>query len=426
LKTLYPVQQKHADVLVQAITKHQSALDASETGTGKTIVAASIAANVDNPTLVVAPKALLPMWRRELKAAGANVKGVINYESLRRGCEYGNWHGPYWRWDVHPDTFIIFDEVQKCKAPNSLNSKILLAAKAQFVLALSATAAESPAEMRALGFVLGLHKLLNWWPWARERGCYVNHWGHLEFNDDVDQLDALHKEIFPEHGHRLRVADMADHFTETQIITTPLDFGPQVKKLYAEMEKELADLAEKMESDHCGPSAAALVATLRARQSVELCKVPLMLEMMEDLQREGRSVVVFVNFDATIEALRERSDYTCCIVRGGQSEQQREDMVEAFQSNRVTLMLCNLQAGGLGLNLQDLHGGHPRTSIISPSFSAFDVLQAIGRIHRAEGQTDTQQHILFAAGTIEERVERVVRRKIDNISILNDGKELTT
>jgi superfamily II DNA or RNA helicase len=422
MKSLYPVQENHKKILMDAIGKHGAALDASATGTGKTVVAADIAASITDPCFVVCPKALVPMWKAEMADRSVEPIGVINYEKLRRGCEFGGWRGPQWVWKIPTGTFVIWDEVQKCKSPNSLNSKLLLASKEHFNLMLSATAAESPAEMRALGYILGLHKLGNWWPWAVERGCRVDHWGHLAFDNDPAILQELHKEIFPERGHRLKVSDLADHFTETQIILTPLDFGNEVKKLYAEMEKELADLAETMKNDSKSPGAQKLIITLRARQSVELCKVPLMLEMIEDLRAEGQSVVVFVNFDDTLEALHGRMKEPAAIIRGGQSEAYRRLQMEHFQENLVGVLLCNIQAGGVGLSLHDLKGGHPRTAIISPSWSAFDVLQALGRIHRAEGKTPTQQHVLFAAGTIEEQVHRVVQDKIVNIGILNDGK----
>lgn len=423
MKTLYPVQATHKQCLVDAIDKYGSALDASMTGTGKTIVAASIAAEVtQNPTLVVAPKALLPMWRAELKERKVKPIGVINYEMLRRGkTGFGKWRGNRWEWTLPKDPFVIFDEVQKCKGIRSQNGRILMAAKPLYTLSLSATAAENPAEMRSLGFVLRLHNLIDWWAWATERGCEKDWWGNLAYQGGMAALQVLHDEIFPAHGHRMTVDDLREYFTETQIITTPLDFGDEVKRLYDEMEKELETLAATMTNDSTHPAAAALVATLRARQSVELCKVPLMLEMIEDLVAEGRSIAVFVNFDATLNALETRLSMPTAIVRGGQTETERARFVKLFQKDTFHVILCNLQAGGLGLSLHDTRGVRPRTSIISPSWSAFDVLQALGRIHRAGGLSDTQQHVLFAAGTIEERVEKVVRRKIRNIEILNDG-----
>jgi superfamily II DNA or RNA helicase len=422
MKTLYPVQEVHKKALVAAISKYDSGLDASMTGTGKTIIAASIAAEIVNPTLVIAPKSLLPMWRKELKERKVKPLGVINYELLRRGTtKFGKWTCGKWQWTLPKDTFVIFDEVQKCKGVRSQNGRILLAAKQLFTLSLSATAAENPAEMRALGYVLRLHNLLDWWAWAKQRGCCVDWWGNLAYEGGTAALEALHHEIFPEHGHRMTVADLADHFTDTQIITTPLDFGEKVSTLYTEMEKELANLADVMADDSTNPAAAALVATLRARQGVELCKVPLIIEMINDLVAEGRSVVAFLNFNASIEAICERIDSRPVIIRGGQSEAERQLSVDMFTQDKSHVILCNLQAGGLGLSLHDTRGVRPRTAIISPSWSAFDVLQALGRIHRAGGQSDTQQHVLFAAGTIEERVEQVVRTKIRNIEILNDG-----
>lgn len=427
MRQLYPVQEAHAQILMESIHKHGAALDGSATGTGKTLVAASICAEVDNPCLVVSPKALLPMWREELKQRKVKPIGVINYEMLRskKGSPFGKWTHGHWQWAIPPNTVLIFDEIQKCKSPNSLNGRILLASKPYFVLGLSATAAESAAEMRALGYILGLHKLSNWWPWARERGCFVNHWGHLEFNDDPAILQTLHQEIFPEHGHRLLVSDLKEHFTETQIIMTPLDFGDEVKKLYTEMGKELAKLAEEMTTDSTHPAARALVVTLRARQSVELCKVPLMLEMIEDLLAEHRSIVVFLNFDASIEAVRERLNVPYSIIRGGQTPKFRQEQIDAFQHNQVKVVLCNLQAGGVGVSLHDMHGEHPRTSLISPDWSPHNTIQAMGRIHRADGQTPSQQHVLWASDTIEEHVRDIVIQKCKNISLINDGKGLT-
>ena len=68
-----------------------------------------------------------------------------------------------------------------------------------------------------------------------------------------------------------------------------------------------------------------------------------------------------------------------------------------------------------------LTGEFPRHSIISPSYSAINLVQALGRIHRAEGKTPCIQKIVFAAGTIEERCCQRVQAKLDNLDLLNDG-----
>jgi hypothetical protein len=84
-------------------------------------------------------------------------------------------------------------------------------------------------------------------------------------------------------------------------------------------------------------------------------------------------------------------------------------------------MLVNLAAGNAGISLHDLKGGFPRHSIVSPSYSAINLVQALGRIHRAEGKSPCIQKIVFAAGTIEERCCQKVQAKLDNLDMLNDG-----
>ena len=84
-------------------------------------------------------------------------------------------------------------------------------------------------------------------------------------------------------------------------------------------------------------------------------------------------------------------------------------------------MIANLAAGNAGVSLHDLNGKFPRASVISPSYSAINLLQALGRIHRAEGKTKCVQKIMFAAGTIEEDACKRVQCKLNNLECLNDG-----
>jgi superfamily II DNA or RNA helicase len=368
------------------------------------------------------------MWKEEMKERGHEPIGVINYDMLRTGrTPWGKWMpGKLFQFTIPKDTLIIWDEVHKCQGMNSQNSKMLIAAKPFWNLCLSATAVENPSEMKALGYILGLHNLRNFWQWCKARGCEPNQWGGLDFTDlEGKHMAGLHGEIFPEHGSRLTVADLKEHFTETQIITTPIQFGEEIEKIYDEMEAEIAELEEIMTSDSKHPAAERLVAQLRARQKVELCKVPVIIEKAEDLIREHMSVVIFVNFDATIEALLARLK-GAEIIRGGQSAKERQRIMAAFQDNSCRLLICNAQAGGTSVNLHDVHGDHPRASIVSPSWNAKEILQLLGRIHRAGGQTPSQQHILFAAGTVEAKVEKVLREKMRNIDIFNDGIDQPT
>ena len=165
----------------------------------------------------------------------------------------------------------------------------------------------------------------------------------------------------------------------------------------------------------------------KARRHAEILKVPTMVEMIEDLYDEGISPVVFVNFTDTVEAIEKQlaknSKFNGKIAKivGGQSDKDRQNDIDTFQKDTKRILIANLAAGNAGVSLHDLNGNHPRHSIISPSYSAINLLQALGRIHRAGGKTPCIQKIMFAAGTIEEDACRKVQAKLQNLDALNDG-----
>src|SRR5262249_20789703 len=107
-------------------------------------------------------------------------------------------------------------------------------------------------------------------------------------------------------------------------------------------------------------------------------------------------------------------------VAGGQKPEDRARHIAEFQENKTRLILVNIQAGGASISLHDVHGAHPRASLVCPSFNAVDMVQVLGRIHRSGG-TNVTQYLAFAAGTIEERVVSAVLKKISQIGLLNNG-----
>lgn len=71
--------------------------------------------------------------------------------------------------------------------------------------------------------------------------------------------------------------------------------------------------------------------------------------------------------------------------------------------------------------MHDLNGLFPRVSIISPGYSAQMIIQALGRIFRANAKTAVRQRIVFCSGTIEEDICANMKDKITNIGMLNDN-----
>jgi superfamily II DNA or RNA helicase len=160
---------------------------------------------------------------------------------------------------------------------------------------------------------------------------------------------------------------------------------------------------------------------LRARQSAELLKAPGLAEMAADAVEEGQSVVIFVNFRATLAALQKLMP-NLPVIEGETPMDGRADILRRFGADEVRVVAANLATAGEGLDgLQDLRGEFPRLTLISPGFSAVQIKQALGRVHRANAKTKSVQRIVFAAGTVEERACEAVQAKLANMAVLNDG-----
>lgn len=424
--------------LVNALGAYGAALDASQTGTGKTHVALAVCNVLGLKPIIICPKAIIPGWKKACKYHGIKFIGIINWEMARTGkTKFGSWHdgkGSSFIWkDFGPKACLIFDEVHKARSSKSQASELVIAAKRQSIrtLALSATAAQSPLDMKALGYLLGLHDLDDFWHWGLRHGIrkvpYKNRAGGFHvFSGSVNDLSRIHAQIFPHKGTRIKISDLGDAFPKTQVLAEAYDCGDPAKinRVYEEMEAELADLQAREDMDARRKKANELTIILRARQRTELIKVPTFCEMASDCIEQGMSVALFLNFTESVDAVLGRMK-TCCFIDGrqvgdkGASERQRN--IDLFQSDKEPLIVCNIQAGGVGISLHDVHGKRPRMAIISPSFSAIDTIQALGRVHRSGGKTMSFQRIVYAADTIEERVCDTVRVKLKQIKRLNEG-----
>jgi hypothetical protein len=216
-------------------------------------------------------------------------------------------------------------------------------------------------------------------------------------------------------GTRVRIADLGDAFPESLITAEAYDFG-DLTGAYWEFEQKVAKNAKPSEGED-----SPLVAMLRARQAAELLKAPGLAEMAMDGVAEGQSVVIFVNFRATLAALRELMP-DLPVIEGETPMEERADILRRFGADEVRIVAANLATAGEGLDgLQDLRGEFPRLTLISPGFSAVQIKQALGRVQRANARSKSVLRIVFAAGTVEERACEAVRAKLANMAVLNDG-----
>jgi hypothetical protein len=438
---LLPPQREHAVALLNSLYINGVACDQSETGVGKTYVAAWLAKNLNSPVVIVCPKVVIPSWTKVLSYFGIKAHCLINYEKLIRGntehlsFKDGKDTGPSdYTINFPKNSLVILDEVHKCKSATSKNSDFLIKLKMDGYksLLLSASAATNPLEMKAFGFATTLHNLTSYRQFITDSGAYVGRYGgfqiDLQSQKTVEAMSNIHNTLFNLYKVSSRMTrKMFDKiFPDNHVMAECFNMGTntdKINRVYEQMEAEMAALEESS----INYSQHHFAIMTKARRMAELLKVPTMVEMIEDWYDEGISPVVFVNFTDTVEAIEKqlaknrKFDGKIARIVGGQSDKVRQKDIEDFQSDNKRIMIANLAAGNAGVSLHDLIGNHPRGSIISPSYSAINLLQALGRIHRAEGKTTCIQKVMFADGTIEVEACKRVQSKLNNLECLNDG-----
>jgi len=431
---LRPWQVTAVGKLVSSIKKWGAGVDGSDVGVGKTYTACGVARELDMDILVVCPKAVKESWKRVIKnhfKMWGRCVGIINYEALRIGktdsliasyVKRRDTRRKEFVWKIPKSTLIVWDEAQKLKNAKTKNSETCLAAlKAGYkMLFCSATMATNPLELRTVGQGIQLFKgSQQYYTWLYEHGVVKGRFG-MEFTGDKKALMKLHEDIFVNRGVRL-TRDTIPNFPESQISAETYEMDKEdvdkINNVYDEMRLELLKIEKLLKKDK---GQTKMTAILRARQKVEMFKVPLIIEMAEEAIENGMSVAIFCNFTETINALSDRLN-TKCIVNGVVSDKKRQQAVDDFQDDKQRIILINIAAGGAGLSLHDLNGKYPRISLICPSYSAVLMRQSTGRVWRDSAKTKSIQKIVFVANTIEEEVCKIVNQKLENLDLLNDG-----
>lgn len=426
---LYDWQLPHAEKFLAQLRKDGVVVDASDTGTGKTYIALWAAKEYKHPLLIVCPKAVIPKWRNLAREAGLSPIDILNVEKLKRSRYLSKLGNNCWIWTLPPGTLVIFDEAHQYGGTKTANAFIMQATRSARlpVVALSATIANSPLRLRALGYLLGLFPTFgSFWNWSLTHGAEkvpLVTWAggqrkQIETIQFVPEhataqegVKKIHEEVFKTgKGYRLRSGE-SPGFPENQVVVERLAFEKtsEIAKAYAKLQSEI-EASDKL----------VVSQTLALRQQIELLRVPDLAEMVQEMSEE-HGVVVFLNFRESVYLLEKAlHEMKPSVIIGEQTEDDREAERNFFQDNQTRVCLCTYGAGGLGLDLHDLKG-RPRLSVLNPNWSAVQTIQALGRIHRAGALSPAIQKLIYAANTVEEEVASRVEASLNNLSLLQDG-----
>jgi len=399
---LYPYQR----AAIEFMTNHPSCLLADDMGLGKTVQSLSAAYEygltigdhdfAERPRLIIAPNSVKGSWAREVEQwtnlpafvidgktaekrrhqldnysqePGAHI--IINWEKLRAKRVAGRVEMVEPLLTSIPWMAIIADEAHRAKNRKSQQTLGLWQLKdAPMKLALTGTPImNSPDEIWALlawlrpeQYGRGGGRLPYWTFYDQYVDYYEGPFGRVitgARNPDALRFEMSDKLIRRTKGSVLDLPPKTRRYIE-------LDMPAKQRKLYAEAEKQMwIEIAKEQGPEALDksiidlPNGAARCTRLRQIASSPALlggddtsvKLDTAVELIEDA---GRPVVVFSEFKGTCDLLTERlakRKISSAMVTGDVKPEARTEAVAQFQDGEIDVIICTLDAGGVGITL---------------------------------------------------------------------------
>ena len=406
---LYPYQVSGVHALVQS----PQLLLGDEMGLGKTIQAIAalrilLFRRQVERALVVAPASLLEQWRMELARWAPELRvmrihgpsqerrwqwryrahvSLTSYETLRADFTGTFQCGPCQEtWGV-----VVLDEAQKIKNRESDAARACRGLPRLRAWALTGTPMENRLEDLAsiLEFVTGSLLPTDSLALRTALGQY-----QLRRKKDQVLLDLPPKIVaditLEMSGAQRRAYERA----EKEGIATLREMGE------VRVENVLALITRLKQICNFGPGG----------QSV---KMEDLCSRLEELSSEGYKALVFTQYASDDSGARRIASglarFSPLVLTGDLSLLQRADVVRRFETGDHVVLVLSLRAGGLGLNLQCASYVFHFDRWWNPAVER----QAEDRTHRIGQTRPVNVYRYVIAGTIEQRIQELLKNKID-------------
>jgi len=411
-------QIEHARCLMAAWASYGVYLDASDTGSGKSYVAAYICRVVNVRPVIICPLSAVSQWFAIMAEFGVTPIAVSNYEQIKEGRAREIADGPSvnvpWiqtdtnKWNLPRDSAIIFDECHRGKNHDTGISNLLMSLRAAIIIGvrvalLSATAADTIDAFRPVGVVLGISQ--------KDPAAFKN-WVKRRPQPHADIAAMLYGSD-PPRASKMILPILRDQIVESLALELPADVSATA-----------AALVKKLE----GAAAKTLLGEIQqCRQEIEILKAPFVAKKAYDAFKSGYRPVVFTNFERAreiiysilVEKIYTETGAPPVQLYGKQKMSEREHAIEMFRSDAAPAIVVSISVGGSAISLHSVNPNHPRALFIMPGWSGIDVTQALGRCAR-EGAADVPRAwIIYTDCPLEKHICELMNNKLKLIAQLN-------
>ncbi|AXG82389.1 DEAD/DEAH box helicase [Streptomyces paludis] len=419
---------------------------ADDMGLGKTItlIALHLHRARPAPTLVVCPASLLGNWQREITRFAPGVP-VHRYHGAGRTLDavtdgfvlttYGTMRGSADILAGHAWGMVVADEAQHVKNPFSSTAKALRTIPAPARIALTGTPVENNLSE--------LWALLDWTtpgllgPLKAFRARHARVVENVENAKSADIKDLANEEAVERLARLVRPFLLRRRKSDPGIVP---ELPPKTETDHpVALTREQASLYEAVVRETMAAIAAAegiarrglvmkLLTALKqicnhpaqylkedtdrgtARLTGRSGKLALLDELLDTILTEDGSVLIFTQYVSLARLLSAHLTARAIpsqLLHGGTPVQERERMVDRFQSGEVPVFVLSLKAAGTGLNLT--RAGH--VVHFDRWWNPAVEEQATDRAYRIGQTQPVQVHRLIAEGTVEDRIAEMLASK---------------
>ncbi|MBN2892410.1 MAG: DEAD/DEAH box helicase family protein [Bacteroidales bacterium] len=410
---------------------------ADDMGLGKTIQVISFLLKTHsqkrNASLVVVPTTLLFNWENELQKFAPTLKVNFHYGTGRESekldiknndiiiTTYGIMTRDAQLLKKYKFSYIILDESQAIKNPESLRFKAAMLLKADNKIAMTGTPIENNtfdlyAQMEFLnpGF-LGTKTMFK-----------------EMYSDPIDKgqnskvAQELQKVVNPFIIRRTKeqVATELPDKTENYMFC---EMAENQRKVYDAFRNKYRNmLLNKIDEDGLGKAKIYVIEGLMKLR--QICDSPAILSDDEDYGNESvkinelirhikektgnHKILVFSQFVKMLSQIKNKLNDENIIFEyldGKSSQKQRQESVQNFQENdKIRVFLISLKAGGTGINLTSAD----YVFLVDPWWNPAVENQAIDRTHRIGQDKKVIAYRMICKNTIEEKIMKYQERKL--------------
>ncbi|MFI8713575.1 DEAD/DEAH box helicase [Brevibacillus brevis] len=423
---------------------------ADDMGLGKTVQFITYLLHVkqhgpaSTPSLLICPTSVIGNWQKELKRFAPSLQVMIHYGNDRQKKEaflpaikgadlvitsYALSHLDEQELGMVTWDTICLDEAQNIKNAYTKQASAVRDLKAWHRIALTGT----PIENR-LSELWSIFDFLN--PgYLGSLGEFTQRFVHpIERDQDQQLINQVQRLIQPFLLRRVKTdpniqLDLPDKNESKEYVPLTTEQGAlyetAIQDMFDRMEKAspmerrgliLTTLTRlKQLCDHPALILNEIATTDEASRSHKLERL---LELVEDIRQKKERCLIFTQYiqmGNMLQRVLTREGYgPVYFLNGATKKEKRDEMIARFQDptlpddERGAIFILSLRAGGTGLNLTEANHVIHVDRWWNPAVEN----QATDRAHRIGQQRNVHVYKFISLGTIEERIDEMMERKL--------------